>query len=74
MNDKKEKIKLMRAIALRIDILDITQKEAARRANVSQPVISNIKTLNSRNLSIEYLVGIARALGLKVKLKTEITF
>jgi predicted XRE-type DNA-binding protein len=65
----KARAELMHGIAAIVDRAKWTQAEAAARAAVSQPRMNDLLRGRIANFSLDALVGIADALGLKVTMR-----
>ncbi len=64
------KVYLRAAILAQIETLDMTQLEAARRAGLPQPKMSNLKCkLDSSGFSSDKLIDLATKLGLDVRIQ-----
>jgi predicted XRE-type DNA-binding protein len=59
---------LLIAVEQRIRSWNVTQKEAARRLEISQPRLNDLLRGKINNFSIEALVGLAVKAGLTVRL------
>ncbi|MDO8433229.1 MAG: helix-turn-helix domain-containing protein [Candidatus Binatus sp.] len=52
-------------------VLGLSQRELARRIDVSQPVIARIESRRIKNVTLETLVRAAAALGARLKIELE---
>ena len=67
-----ERSNLMIAIGNRVRSWKTTQREAARRLNITQPRLNDLLQGKINKFSLEGLLGLAKRAGLRVKIKIEL--
>jgi ribosome-binding protein aMBF1 (putative translation factor) len=76
---KQEVVELVDEILIQQNLTDLrvarglSQRELARRIDVSQPVIARIESRRIKNVTLKTLVRAAAALGARLKIELEIS-